>query len=100
MIFSFDDFELDTGLFELRQSGTAVSLEPQVYDLLSYLISNHHRLVTKDELLGHVWRERDVSEGALNSRLMAARKALGDSGKEQRLLRTVHGRGYRFVGKL
>ena len=98
MIYEFDDFELDTSLYELRQAGTPCRIEPQVYEVLAYLVANHDRVVTKDELLDHVWPERYITEAALNTRLMAARKALGDSGKEQRFIKTIHGRGYRFVG--
>lgn len=98
MIYTFEDCELDTRLFELRRGGEAVPLEPQVFEVLSYLVENHDRVVPKQELLDRIWPERFVGEAALNSRLMAARKAIGDSGKEQRLIKTVHGRGYRFVG--
>jgi class 3 adenylate cyclase/pimeloyl-ACP methyl ester carboxylesterase/DNA-binding winged helix-turn-helix (wHTH) protein len=98
MIYRFEDFELDTRLFELRRAGTPVPLERQVFDLLSFLVQNRERLVLKEELLDRVWGDRFVGESALNSRIMTARKALGDSGREQRLIRTVHGRGYRFAG--
>ena len=98
MIFAFGDYELDTGLYELRKAGLAQRMEPQVFDVLAYLVQNRERLVTKDELLDKVWGDRFISDAALNSRLMAARKAIGDTGKEQKLIRTVHGRGFRFVG--
>jgi len=98
MRYAFDDFELDTELFELRRGASTVPLEPQVFDLLAYLVQHHERVVPKDELLDHIWPERYITEAALNSRLMAARKAVGDSGRDQRLIRTLHGRGYRFVG--
>src|SRR4051794_33708510 len=97
MIYSFADCELDLGLYELRRSGKTVAVEPQVFDVLAYLVTNHERLVSKDELVERIWPERFISEGALNSRLMSARKAIGDDGQEQRLIRTLHGRGYRFV---
>jgi DNA-binding winged helix-turn-helix (wHTH) protein/alpha-beta hydrolase superfamily lysophospholipase len=98
MIYGFEDYELDTALFELRRAGERYPLEPQVFELLRYLIEHHDRMVPKDELLDHIWPERYISEAALNSRLMAARKAIGDNGRDQRLIRTLHGRGYRFVG--
>ncbi|HEX5939072.1 MAG TPA: alpha/beta fold hydrolase [Dehalococcoidia bacterium] len=98
MIYAFDDYELDTSLFELRREGQLVPLEPQVFDLLAFLIENHDRVVTKRELIDKIWPEHFISDSALNSRVMAARKAVGDSGREQRLIRTMHGRGYRFVG--
>ena len=98
MIYRFDEFELDTGLFELRRAGVAVPLEPQVYSVLAYLVEHGDRVVTKTELLDHVWGDRFISEAALTSRLMTGRKALGDSGQQQRYIKTVHGRGYRFWG--
>ena len=97
-IVAFDDFELDTGLFELRHAGRRVALEPQVFTVLAYLVDQRERVVTKAELLDHVWGDRFISEAALTSRLMAARKALGDDGRRQRYIKTVHGRGYRFAG--
>jgi DNA-binding winged helix-turn-helix (wHTH) protein/alpha-beta hydrolase superfamily lysophospholipase len=98
VIYAFDDYELDSATFELRQAGVLCPLEPQVFEVLRYLVEHHDRMVPKDELLDHVWPERYITEAALSSRLMAARKAIGDSGKEQRLIRTLHGRGFRFVG--
>lgn len=96
-IFDFDGFELDTALYELRRDGEPVALEPQVFTVLAYLVEHRDRVVTKNELIDHVWPERFISEAALTSRLMAARRAIGDSGQEQRYIRTLHGRGYRFV---
>ncbi len=96
-IYAFDEFELDTALYELRRRGARVAMEPQVFTVLAYLIENRDRVVTKSQLIDHVWPERFISEAALTSRLMAARKAVGDSGQAQRYIRTVHGRGYQFV---
>ncbi len=98
-LFSFDQFELDLDAFELRRDGLPLALEPQVIEVLAVLIENEGRVVTKDELFDRVWPERYVSEAALNSRVMSARKALGDSGQQQRYIKTVHGRGYRFLGR-
>lgn len=98
MIARFDQFELDGDKFELRENGAVLPVEPQVLALLLLLIGNRHRLVTKDEIIEHVWQGRIVSESAISSRLKSARRALGDSGKSQRLIRTIHGKGYRFVG--
>lgn len=95
--FLFAEFELDPGAFELRRGPELVPLEPQVFEVLRMLVENRSRVVSKDELLDHIWPERYISEAALSSRLMAARKALSDTGKDQRFIRTVHGRGYRFV---
>jgi DNA-binding winged helix-turn-helix (wHTH) protein/tetratricopeptide (TPR) repeat protein len=94
----FGEFELDVDQFELRRAGTPVPMEPQVFEVLAYLVGNRERVVLKDELIGHIWPDRFISEAALNSRVMAARKAVGDNGKDQRLIRTIRSRGFRFVG--
>lgn len=100
MRYRFEGFELDTDMMELRRAGVPIPLEPQVFDVLAYLVANHERLVPRDELIEHIWPEKYISEAALTSRLMAARKAIGDSGRDQRLVRTIHGRGYRFAGRV
>ena len=97
MIFVFGDCELDLGRFELRRAGRPRPVEPQVFDLLAVLIRERHRVVPKEELLDTVWGNRFVSESALTSRVKAARQAIGDDGRSQRLIRTAHGRGYQFV---
>jgi DNA-binding winged helix-turn-helix (wHTH) protein len=97
---SFDDFVLDLPRYQLRRNGIAVRMEPQVFDVLTQLVSNHHRLVTKNELLDTVWGGRFVTEAALSSRIKAARRALGDDGASQRYIRTVRGRGYQFIGTI
>jgi pimeloyl-ACP methyl ester carboxylesterase/DNA-binding winged helix-turn-helix (wHTH) protein/DNA-binding CsgD family transcriptional regulator len=94
----FDDFVLDMQTYELRRGNDRVAMEPQVFDVLALLVSNRDHVVTKDELMEKVWGDNFISEAALNSRVMSARKAIGDTGREQRLIRTIHGRGYRFVG--
>ena len=99
MIYQFADCQLDLGRLEFRRAGRLVPLEPQVFDVLAYLIEHRERVVPKDELLDHVWGHRFVGDAALVSRIMAARKAVGDDGREQRLIKTVHGHGYRFVGR-
>src|SRR4051794_34067645 len=96
-IYTFGEFELDVPRYELRRDGKPCPLEPQVFDVLAYLVVHHEQLVTKDELLDAIWGHRFVTEASLTSRVMAARKALGDSGQVQRFIRTVRGRGYRFV---
>ena len=98
MIYRFERYELDTELYELRADGVPCHVEPQVFNLLRYLIEHADHVVTKDELLENLWPGRVVSESALTSRLKSARRLIGDSGSEQRLIRTIHGRGYRFVG--
>lgn len=89
--------ELDEDLFELRRDGTRVPLEPQAYDVLLHLVRHHERVVPKEELMDAVWGGRFVSETAVTSRIKQVRRALGDDGRAQRLVRTLHGRGYRFV---
>ena len=86
VIFEFEDFELDTERFELRQAGQPRQVEPQVFDVLRYLVEHRDRVVTKEELLDNVWGDRFVSESALTSRIKAARQALGDSGRQQRFI--------------
>ena len=98
MPFHFEDFVLDPDRRELRRAGALVAVEPQVFDLINYLVRNRERVVTKDDLLDAIWNGRVVSESTLTSRINAARRALGDSGDEQRLIRTVARKGFRFVG--
>jgi pimeloyl-ACP methyl ester carboxylesterase/DNA-binding winged helix-turn-helix (wHTH) protein len=96
-VYRFEDCELDLAQYELRRAGEVVHVEPQVLDVLAHLITNRDRLVRKTELLDWVWCDRFVSESALTSRLKQARRAVGDDGQRQRVIATVHGRGYRFV---
>jgi class 3 adenylate cyclase len=98
LLYSFEDFRLDTVRRELRRSGALIALQPQVFDLLEYAIRNRDRVVSKDDLLAAVSNGRIVSESTLSTRINAARNAIGDSGEEQRLIRTAHGKGIRFVG--
>jgi len=95
----FGDFELDGARFELRSAGERVHVEPQVLSLLLLLAENQERMVGKDEIIDRIWDGRIVSESAVAARIKAARKAIGDDGSAQRLIRTVHGRGFRFVGE-
>ena len=100
MVYKFDSYELDTVRFELRNAGTPLPIEPQVFVLLELLISNQGRMISKDEIFEYVWEGRIVSEAALSSRIRSARKAIGDSGKTQRFIKTVHGSGFRFDGEV
>jgi pimeloyl-ACP methyl ester carboxylesterase len=100
LIFVFSDCELDLDRFELRRAGRLRPVEPQVFDLLAVLIRERHRVVPKEELLDTVWGNRFVSESALTSRVKAARQAIGDDGRSQRLIRTAHGRGYQFAASV
>ena len=96
--FAFGDYSLDIGRRELRRGTTLVAIEPQVFDLLAYLINNRDRVVTKDDLIASVWGGRIVSDSTLTSRLTAVRKAVGDSGERQNLIRTIARKGIRFIG--
>jgi TolB-like protein/Flp pilus assembly protein TadD len=98
MLYSFDNFLVDTERRELRRDGQTRAVEPQVFDLLEYLIRNRDRVVSRDDLLAGVWNGRIVSESTLASRINAARNAIGDNGEDQRLIRTILRKGVRFVG--
>jgi TolB-like protein len=97
MVYTFTPFELDVARVELRKGGRPAALEPQVFALLAYLVEHRDRLVSRDEIFEKVWDGRVVSDSALSSRIKSARKALGDDGKSQRLIKTIHGQGFRFV---
>jgi len=98
MRFLFADHVLDTELRELRRATKPVAVEPQVFDLLVHLMRNRDRVVSKDDLIASVWGGRVVSDSTLTSRINAARRAVGDSGVEQKLIRTIARKGLRFVG--
>jgi TolB-like protein len=98
--FAFGDHVLDADRRELTRGSKAVAIGPQVFDLLIYLLRNRERVVTKDDLIDAVWGGRIVSESTMTSHINALRKAIGDSGEEQRLVRTIARKGYRFVGKV
>jgi TolB-like protein len=100
LIYQFDDYSLDVDRQELRRGTELVDVEPQVLDLLQYIIRHRERVVSKDDLIEHVWHGRIVSESTLTSRITAARQAIGDSGDHQRLIRTVARKGIRFVGEV
>jgi DNA-binding winged helix-turn-helix (wHTH) protein/pimeloyl-ACP methyl ester carboxylesterase len=100
LLFFFEDNVLDPDRRELRCRGTLVSVEPQVFDLLVFLIRNRDRVVSKDDLIAAVWDGRIVSESTLASRINAARRAIGDSGEQQRFIRTAARKGVRFVGSV
>ncbi|MBT3372294.1 MAG: hypothetical protein HOA08_03700 [Rhodospirillaceae bacterium] len=99
-IYAFGAFELDLGLQELRKDGRARAIEPQAFDLLQYLVEHRERLVTKDELNEQIWDGRFVTDAALSTYIKLARQAIGDSGQRQMLIRTVRGKGFRFVGAI
>ena len=97
MILQFANCELDLGRVVLRRDGEELRIEPQAFNVLSYLIERRGQVVRKDELLDHVWGDRFVSESALTTQIKSVRQAVGDDGSTQRVIRTVHGKGYEFV---
>ena len=100
MIYFFKNHVLDANRRELRRGTTLIPVEPQVFDLILYLVRNRDRVATKDDLINAVWGGRIVSESALTTRINAARTAIGDSGKAQHLIRTLPRKGVRFVGEV
>ncbi len=99
-VYAFSDFYLDLGCRELRHGDEVVKLRGKVFDMLALLITHRDRVVCKDELVEHVWMGRNISETTVSSSVKELRRALGDSGKTQRLIKTVHGKGFRFVAPL
>jgi len=97
MIYRFDEFEIDTQNYQLCRQGQTVEIEPKVFDLLCYLVKNRNMLVTRDKLFENLWPGRVVSDTSLSNQINAARKAVGDNGQKQMVIKTVHGRGYQFV---
>src|SRR5262245_30180787 len=96
--FYFENHILDLNRRELRRGSNLIELEPQVFDVLTYLMQNRDRVVSKDDLIASVWGGRVVSDSTLSTRINAARKAIGDSGEAQRLIRTMSRKGFRFTG--
>ena len=97
VLFLFNNYMLDCQRRELRAGDVLVALEPQVFDLLVYLIENRDRVVSKDDLIASVWAGRIVSESTLTSRINAVRRAIGDTGEKQSCIRTFARKGFRFV---
>jgi TolB-like protein len=98
--FLFSNHVLNTDRRELSCGERSVPVEPQVFDLLVYLLENHDRVVSKDDLIDKIWGGRIVADSTLTSRINAARKAIGDTGSDQKLIRTVPRKGFRFVGSV
>ncbi|UCE32170.1 MAG: winged helix-turn-helix domain-containing protein [Burkholderiales bacterium] len=98
MLYRCADWEIDTARFELRLGGVPRKIEPQVFEILCYLVQRHGEFVGKEELHQAIWKGRIVSDATISSRIKAARRAIGDDGRTQGLIRTVHGRGFCFVG--
>lgn len=100
LIYIFEDFSLDADRRELRRGVDLVPVEPQVFDLLQHLVRNRDRVVSRADLIATVWNKRTVSESTVGSRIAAVRRALGDGGDQQRLIRTLPRKGHRFVGEV
>ncbi len=100
MTWTFGDFRLDSQRFELTRSDRPVRLEPQVLSLLIHLVRNRDRMVTKEQIVAAVWQGQAVSDASISSRIRSARKAVDDDGARQAVIRTVHGRGFRFVAEV
>ncbi|HEX2833477.1 MAG TPA: winged helix-turn-helix domain-containing protein [Thermoanaerobaculia bacterium] len=97
-MFRFGEFELDLDRYELRRAGEVVKAEPRILEVLNYLIAQRERVVSKEELLDTIWKDVHVSESALTTTIRDARRALNDSPTEPQWIRTIYGRGFRFVG--
>src|SRR5262252_2844496 len=100
MQYLFGDHALDTSRCELRRTGMRIKLRPKVFDVLTYLIAHRDRVISRQELLEQLWPKQFVGAATLNSCIMEARQAIGDTGQTQRLIQTLHGRGYRFVAAI
>src|SRR6266540_5033696 len=97
MLYVFGEWTLDTQRYELSHAGEVRRLRRKAFQVLAYLLAHPDRVVTKQELCEQVWPQQFISDAALESAIKAVRRALGDSGREQRLIQTVYGQGYRFV---
>src|SRR5471032_1345667 len=100
LLYIFENYALDPDRRELRSGATVVAMEPQVFDLLVHLIRHREHVVSRDELIESIWGGRIVSESALSTRINAVRSAVGDSGAEQRLIKTLPRKGVRFIGEI
>ncbi len=97
---TFDNILIDTDKHELWKGDERISVEPQVFALISHLIKERHRVVSKDELIEVIWEGRFISDSAVSSRIKSARKALGDDGRTQQYIKTLHGTGFRFIATI
>ncbi len=100
MEYRFSDCILNTERQELQRHGKAVHLQARAFQTLIYLIAQRDRVVPKDEIFAHIWSRRYVSDNALNTCIKTIRRAVGDNGREQRIIKTQHGSGYRFIATL
>ncbi len=100
MLYQYSDFEIDTERFSVRLNGRVLDPEPKVIECIIYLIEHREILVSRDMIMNELWSGRLVSEASLTNLIKAARQLLGDDGKRQEVIKTIHGRGYRFVGNI
>ena len=100
MIYRFEAYEINTDEYRLSCDGRSISIEPKVFDVIVYLISNSERVVTRNEFFSELWADVEVSDATLSNHIKLARSALGDNGQSQQVIKTVHGRGYQFVAAL
>ncbi|MEM7292032.1 MAG: winged helix-turn-helix domain-containing protein [Pseudomonadota bacterium] len=99
MLIRFEDISIDTELFELRRADNVREIEPLIFDLIVFLASHPHHVISRDRLMEHVWPGKIVTDSTISGAVRDARKALGDDGSRQRIIQTVHGRGFRFVAQ-
>ena len=100
MIYKFNNIEIDTDKYILLANGNEKSVEPQVFNLITYLVKNKDRVISRDELLDHVWKGRVVSDTSINNSIKSARKSVDDDGIKQQVIKTIHSRGYQFVAEI
>jgi pimeloyl-ACP methyl ester carboxylesterase/DNA-binding winged helix-turn-helix (wHTH) protein len=100
MVYKFNSFEVNQSTYEVLENGKAIKAQPQIIELLIFLLENHQRYVSKEEIHDRVWKDRVVSDTTVSSCIKSIRKLLGDDGKEQKFIRTVHGRGFQFIAEL
>ncbi len=100
MIYQFNDFQLNTSNFSLEKLGQRIDVEPQVFNLLVFLIENKERLVTRNEIFQNLWSDKQVLDATLSNHIKIARNIMGDDGKSQIIIRTLRGRGYQFVAEV
>ncbi len=100
MIYQFNEFQLDSANFSLQKIGKSIELEPQVFNLIIYLIENRERLVTRDEIFENLWDGKEVLDATLSNHIKIARSILGDDGKSQHIIKTIRGRGYQFIAEV
>ena len=100
MNFHFGPYKIDGERRELTRGGEEIPLQPQAFSLLLYLVENNGRVVSKDEIFAEVWQGKIVGDGTLNSRINSLRRALGDDGTSQTVIKTLPRQGFRFVGQM